>query len=206
MDSEAELLLSKESDTKKVTYYENDTLEKEYLYSWLDDEWKLMAKVYYEVHGSDITETSSTVFGGQEFSITENYNLDYIWTTKLAPIDVLSSDDASSILFDEKAMEKYENAMRKITDGEISLNDGLKIFTNTEGDTIRIEKTVQNNDGSIKVIANNFLRRETEKEILYNAKGDVYLINNRKYKHKYDDRGRWRLLNRGGFLIGREIF
>lgn len=99
-------------------------------------------------------------------------------------------------------------------DGTVHSNvryDGNKgfdnvVFTNTDGDTIRIEKTVQNTDKSIKIIASHFLMREFEKELSFTEQGDIQNVGNRNYYYKYDNKGRWKLLNRDGYLIRREIY
>lgn len=201
-----DVLDGRDPHTKKVLYYENDKLIEERVFDNEDGKWKYSAKVTYEINGSDIIETTTGFIGTQELTFTENYNLDYIWTTKLAPRDILSPDEAGMVLMDQDVMKKYKSEMLMITAGNVSLNKNLKIFTNTDGDTIRIEKTIPNEDESIKIIASNFLYREFEHEMSYTKYGDVLVAKNRKYQYKYDKNGNWKLLSRDGYLIRREIF
>lgn len=181
-------------------------MKQETIFDKEDGEWKYSAKVVYKIIGSDIEEITTGLFGTKEVSFTENYNLDYLWTTKLAPRDILSSDEAGKVLFDKKIMEKYKNEMLKITNGKIYNSENLKILINTEGDTIRIEKIIQQEDKSIKNLASNFLQREFEKETTYSEHGDTKFVNNRNYEYKYDNNAVWKFVSRGGYLIRREIF
>ena len=158
---------------KQVLYYKDGVLNLEENYSKEAEKWVLNSKVTYEIDERNVIEAVSSAFG----SFSESYNLDYIWITKLRPIDILPTDEAFSVLSDPKIKEKYHKEIKNIVDGSIVTSedragDSVRTFKDVNGKIIREEK-ITTTDNEIKVIANNYLKKETSKEFVYTKSGNI---------------------------------
>lgn len=195
---------------KQVLYYRDGVLSLEKNYSLQADKWVYNSKVTYEITGKNVIETTTAFFGSSEFSVTESYNLDYVWVTKLRPIDVLPMDEASSVLTDPKIKAKYDKEIKNIVDGsvttsEVDAHEKVKAYKNVNGQIIREERIVLT-DSVIVMKAINHLKRETTNEFSYSPSGDILSKKGSSYKYIYDNEGSWIWMNRSGYLIERTIY
>ncbi len=203
-------LLNKSPTYKTVTHYENGQLSEQRIYSFVNKFREYSSRINYKIEGLDITETNTAILNGSEMSVSETYNADYIWVTKLAPRDILPPQDAGRVLLNPDVFRQKNENIAKIRFGsihieEVSSNESHKIFTNTQGDTVRIVKTRLKKD-AIEVLAENHLRKKKETRLRYSLNGEILSANRINYQYKYNDKGLWVLLNRGGNLFRREIY
>ncbi len=195
---------------KNVIYYSNGTLNQQKIYEFDNASWVMTSFVNYDVDRTKITQHSTGIFFGSEISHTEEYDLDYIWITKLAPIEILPAEDTGRVLFDKVALGQYETEMDKIRKGSIASHkvsdkEHLRFFTNVDGDTIRIERTFFDDD-EIDVNIETHLRLSRQKKMKYSGNGDVLTAGRLSFQYKYNEKGQWVLMNLNGNLMKREIY
>jgi len=190
---------------KSVLVYKDGILHQEFNYLMKDTGWTINSEVLYEINGSEVVETTTGYFGGKGVSISEEYNLDYIWVTKLRPIDVVSSDIAGKLLFDETAMEIYQEKILEIINGKITTDKGLKLFYNTQNKLIRQQRLVKSEE-NILLESTNYLNTEKTKNEEYNLHLDITRYSGNKIDYKYKLDGEWKYLRRFGKLTERVIY
>lgn len=202
--------LGKTPTDKIVSYYKEGKLSEQFIFSYEKNEWELTARCHYTIMDSEVDISTIGYINGSELRHDETLDLDYIWLTKIAPRDVLPSDIAGKVLFDPMVAQQYKEVISNITEGrmyknEISPVETHRIFTNIDGDTVRIEKLILHED-FMELLTENILRTTKKKRFKYSWEGDILERKFFSYSYKYNKDGFWTLLNRGGRLFSRRIY
>jgi hypothetical protein len=208
--SDEKALNGKQPIEKKVFLYANGILTLEKNYDWSDSTWVQSSEVSYDLDGRLMRQTTYAIVGDKRFPFEQEYNLDYLWTTKIAPNQILPAEKAGKVLFDDAVMQEYEEQMLSILNGEVEVavddtGNNIKQYYNVDKKLIR-EETAVRNDTTITLLIKTNLNRETTKELTYSLHGDLLKMDYRDYQYKYAEDGQWRFMLMSGWLHHRRIY
>jgi|GEM_PF-3620614 len=187
---------SRDTTEKTIYVYNCDTLESVTNYYTDKDEWVKNSKVALVFKGDNVIESTTAYVMGDQFTLDENYKVDYFWITKLSKYNFKQIKKLGS------SKSKILNGNRIVTEGT---NDTTAIVNYYDSNDLQVrdEKYITK-DGVTEVIVDQ-LGLSKPFTLKYDAKGNLIEKFGSNISYIYDDNGNWILAKRNSNLLKREV-